>query len=82
VVSLRNFIREVLDLDPVPTDVAIPKQGPLRPAASGRGGGKGGGDDGRKAGAGGRGGGAGGAGGGAAMLGGGALGAGLDRDDR
>jgi len=84
VISLRNFIREVLDLDPVPPDVAIPKQGPLRPAASGRGGGKGGGaEDGRKPGAGGRGGGAGdGAGGGAAMLGGGALGAGLDPDDR
>jgi len=81
VVSLRNFIREVLDLDPVPADVAIPKQGPLRPVASGRGGGKGG-EEGRRAGAGGRGGGAGGAGGGAAMLGGGTLGAGLDPDDR
>jgi uncharacterized membrane protein YgcG len=39
VVSLRNFIREVLDLDVVPADVSIPKQGPLRPAgAGGRGG--------------------------------------------
>ncbi|HEV7914648.1 MAG TPA: hypothetical protein VGP22_12865 [Albitalea sp.] len=35
VVSLRTFIREVLDLDAVPTDVAIPKQGPLRPAGGG-----------------------------------------------
>jgi hypothetical protein len=31
VVSLRTFIREVLDLDAVPADVNIPKQGPLRP---------------------------------------------------
>jgi type II secretory pathway pseudopilin PulG len=30
VVSLRTFVREVLDLDAVPADVAIPKQGPLR----------------------------------------------------
>jgi uncharacterized membrane protein YgcG len=35
VVSLRDFIREVLDLDPVPMDVAIPKQGPARPGATG-----------------------------------------------
>lgn len=35
VVSLRAFIREVLDLDAVPADVSIPKQGPLRPAAGG-----------------------------------------------
>jgi hypothetical protein len=34
VVSLRTFIREVLDLDAVPAGVAIPKQGPLRPAAA------------------------------------------------
>ena len=40
VVSLRDFIRQVLDLDPVPAGLAIPKQGPARPAAS-RGGGKG-----------------------------------------
>lgn len=40
VVSLRTFIRQVLDLDPVPPDVAIPAQGPARPTAS-RGGGKG-----------------------------------------
>lgn len=55
VVSLRDFIRSVLDLDAVPRDVAIPKQGPARPSASrgkgeggarddaGRGGGRGGG---------------------------------------
>ena len=35
VVSLRTFIREVLDLVPVPSELVIPKQGPLRPAASG-----------------------------------------------
>ena len=33
VVSLRSFIREVLDLDPMPAELAIPRQGPLRPAA-------------------------------------------------
>jgi heme exporter protein D len=41
VVSLRNFIRTVLDLDPVPTNLAIPKQGPTRPAGGGAVGGKG-----------------------------------------
>jgi len=30
VVSLRNFIRSALDLDPMPGDVAIPLQGPTR----------------------------------------------------
>jgi len=39
VVSLRDFIRQVLDLDPVPSGLTIPKQGPVRPSAS-RGGGK------------------------------------------
>lgn len=38
--ALRGFIREALDLDPVPTDLKIPPQGPTRP---GGGGGKGGG---------------------------------------
>lgn len=33
VVSLRDFIREVLDLEPVPHDLPIPRQGPTRPAA-------------------------------------------------
>jgi hypothetical protein len=41
VVSLRDFIRGVLDLDPMPADVTIPKQGPARPGAATRGGGKG-----------------------------------------
>ncbi|MEP6873337.1 MAG: hypothetical protein ABI887_03160 [Burkholderiales bacterium] len=35
VVSLRSFIREVLDLDVISGDVSIPKQGPLRPIAAG-----------------------------------------------
>jgi uncharacterized membrane protein YgcG len=35
VVSLRAFIREALDLDPIPADLAIPLQGPARPTASG-----------------------------------------------
>ena len=30
VVSLRDFIRQVLDLDPVPSQLLIPKQGPSR----------------------------------------------------
>lgn len=66
VVALRTFIREVLDLDPMPAELAVPKQGPLRPGSAGRGER----DDraGNRAGAGGRGGaeGAGGAGAGAA----------------
>jgi hypothetical protein len=54
VVSLRAFIRTVLDLDPIASDLAIPKQGPARPGTTkagkgdggekeGRGGGRGGG---------------------------------------
>jgi hypothetical protein len=35
VVSLRAFIREALDLDPIPADLTIPLQGPARPTASG-----------------------------------------------
>ena len=58
VVSLRNFIREVLDLDAVPAQLLLPPQGPLRPAASGGRGGAGGRGDGgnARAGGGGRGG--------------------------
>lgn len=58
VVSLRDFIRGVLDLEPVPRGLAIPPQGPLRPGASAARKGEGGKDEGR----GGRGGGGGGAG--------------------
>ena len=32
VVSLRAFVREALDLEPVPSELVIPRQGPLRPA--------------------------------------------------
>lgn len=35
VISLRNFIREALDLAPIPADLAIPMQGPRRPSSSG-----------------------------------------------
>jgi len=34
VVSLRDFIRRVLDLEPVPAQLSIPRQGPTRPAAT------------------------------------------------
>ena len=63
VMSLRHFIRAALDLEPIPASVAIPNQGPLRPAGSA------GGAAGRRAGAAGRaeaGGGRGGGGGGGA----------------
>jgi len=49
VVSLRAFIREALDLAPIPKDLEIPMQGPTRPSSSGgrgreeSGGGRGGG---------------------------------------
>jgi hypothetical protein len=35
VVSLRAFIREALDLNPIPADLVIPIQGPALPTASG-----------------------------------------------
>lgn len=35
VVSLRDFVREALDLAPIPTDLRIPPQGPTRPSGSG-----------------------------------------------
>jgi len=70
VVSLRSFIREALDLDPVPADLAIPMQGPTRPSnSSGRG--KGDRDGAR----------GGGRGGGMGMGMGGGLGGGLAGDD-
>ncbi|WWW36291.1 hypothetical protein V8017_04965 [Stenotrophomonas rhizophila] len=37
VVSLRDFIREALDLAPIPASVGIPQQGPARPAAGAKG---------------------------------------------
>lgn len=45
VVSLRNFIREALDLGPIPSDLTIPMQGPARPS---NGGGRGKGEGGRE----------------------------------
>lgn len=80
VVSLRDFIRQVLDLEPVPAQLAIPMQGPARPSSTARAKGDGGG---ARSGAGGQGGGGG--GGGAIGIGGGAaagamVGADPDRD--
>jgi len=68
VVALRDFIRQALDLAPIPSDIVIPAQGPTRPASGGKGGGRGG-----ESGGGGRGrggGGGGGMGGGMGMAGG------------
>lgn len=64
VVSLRDFIRRVLDLEPVPADLSIPQQGPTRPSGT-KGKGDGGAREGKGEG-GGRSGGGGGGGGGAA----------------
>ena len=59
VASLRNFVRDVLELEPIPASLAIPKQGPLRSfgsrdkaggTAGGSGGGARGGDGGGGAG--------------------------------
>lgn len=65
VVSLRDFVRQALDLAPVPAGLEIPVQGPTRPAGSG--GGARGGERGRAGGGGGGGGMGGGAGGGVGM---------------
>jgi uncharacterized membrane protein YgcG len=48
IVSLRNFIRQALDLEPISHELSIPNQGPLRPTVSsgkGSGGGRGEGSD-------------------------------------
>jgi uncharacterized membrane protein YgcG len=78
VVSLRTFIREALDLDPIPGDLALPLQGPARPSASG-GRDKGDKAEGRQGGGGGGGGGGMGMGGG--MSGGLGLGPGTHHED-
>lgn len=79
VVSLRDFIRRVLNLEPVPAGLAIPRQGPTRPAAGGaKGAGSARGGD---AGGGGKGGAAGGGGAAAGMGMGMGLGSGLAGDD-
>jgi hypothetical protein len=81
VVSLRDFIRQVLDLEPVPSDVTIPPQGPLRPTAARAGGRQDGGrSDGRERGSGGRAGGGAGAAAGAGGIGVGGLMARHDTD--
>ena len=67
VVSLRAFVREALDLDPIPADLVIPMQGPTRPSGSGGGGRNAGGKEGGGGGLGG--GGGGGTGGGMNMIG-------------
>jgi hypothetical protein len=61
VVSLRDFIRQVLDLQPVPSQLLIPKQGPSR-ATSSKGGKEGEKDGAKRSGGSGLGGGVGGAG--------------------
>jgi uncharacterized membrane protein YgcG len=53
VVSLRDFIREALDLGPMPADVSIPLQGPTRTQGSSGGRGRGEGGNGGKGGGGG-----------------------------
>lgn len=75
VTSLRAFIREALDLEPIPDTLRIPNQGPTRPGGTAGGARKGG----AKSGASGkgRGGSGGGAGMGAAGMGGLGMGAGL-----
>ena len=78
VVSLRDFIRGVLDLEPVPRNLEIPRQGPSRPSSGSKGKGEGGREDGKQGGRGGGGMGGGGMGGGLAAGGVGmGLGAGL-----
>lgn len=79
VVSLRDFIRQVLDLDTIPASVAIPRQGPARPG--GTAGGKGGGKEGERGAGGKGGGGAGGMGAGMGMGAGLGYGAGRGGDD-
>ena len=61
VICLRDFIRQVLDLEPVPTQLSIPKQGPSRATPS-KGGKEGEKNGARQTGGSGLGGGAGGAG--------------------
>lgn len=67
VVSLRSYIRDALDLEPIPKDLEIPMQGPTRPSSAGGRGGRGGAQGGGQGGGGQGGGGAGGMGGGMGM---------------
>jgi uncharacterized membrane protein len=81
VIALRSYIREVLDLEPMDLQ-DMPRQGPARGSASGRGAAKSAaGGGGRQGGGGGRGGGGGGGGGmGAAAIGGTAVGRAADEE--
>jgi uncharacterized membrane protein YgcG len=74
VISLRTFIRQALDLEPIPADVTIPQQGPARPSATGGKDKAGKAEGGKGSGAGG---GSGGGGMGGGMGGGGGMGSGL-----
>lgn len=78
VASLRDFIRRVLDLEPVPAGLDIPRQGPTRPQSAG---GRGKGDGGSREGGGSGRGGGGGTGGGAGMGVGPGMGGGLAADE-
>lgn len=75
VTSLRAFIREALDLEPIPDSLRVPNQGPTRPGGTTGGARKGGAESGASSKGGG--GGGGGAGMGAAGMGGLGMGAGL-----
>ena len=77
VTSLRAFIREALDLEPIPDSLRVPNQGPTRPGGTTGGARKGGAESGASSKGGGGGGGGGGAGMGAAGMGGLGMGAGL-----
>jgi len=79
VVSLRDFIRSVLDLEPIPAGLDIPRQGPARPVAA-KGKGEGGKGEGRGDGERGGGGGAGGMGAGMGAGAGLGMGAGMAMD--
>ena len=81
VTSLRSFIRQALDLEPIPASVIIPAQGPTRPAAGGNAGRRNA-EGGGRTGGGSGGGGGGGAGAAGMGLGGMGLGAGLGRGHR
>ncbi|WP_428144968.1 hypothetical protein [Delftia acidovorans] len=73
VTSLRAFIREALDLEPIPDSLRVPNQGPTRPGGTAGGARKGGAESGASS----KGGGGGGGGGGGAGMGGLGIGAGL-----
>ena len=82
VISLRNYIRSALDLDPIPEAVTIPLQGPTRPQGGGGRGGKGDGGRDKESGRGGGMGGGGMGGGSGGGSGGGGLGMGVDHGHR